>query len=166
VADEQKEYMFTGRKRIYTDFIKIDEKNILEVLQDALIIHGTNTCMINYLLQYEKGSQPLTREKTIRPDINVEVCDNVANEVAEFKLGYNWGNPIEITQRSNDLPDGANESTSNSAITLLNNMLKSEFKNSKDQEMARYVEIPGIGYQLVDIKRDYEDCYFNDTTTT
>lgn len=155
--DEQKEYSFTGRKRIYTDERVINESNILQVLRDALITHSQNVEMIRYLLNYEAGYQPLTREKKVRSDIDIKVCDNVANQITEFKLGYNWGNPIEFVQRSNDHPIGSNKDTEDSAITLLNNMLKCEYKNTKDQELARYIEICGVGYRFIDIKRDYEE---------
>lgn len=155
--DEQKEYSFTGRKRIYTDERVINESNILQVLRDALITHSQNVEMIRYLLNYEAGYQPLTREKKVRSDIDIKVCDNVANQITEFKLGYNWGNPIEFVQRSNDHPKGSDKETEDSAITLLNNMLKCEYKNTKDQELARYIEICGVGYRFIDIKRDYEE---------
>lgn len=155
--DEQKEYSFTGRKRIYTDEQEINENNILTVLRDALIIHSQNSDRIKYLLNYEAGCQPLPRKKTVRPDIDIKVCDNVANQITEFKLGYNWGNPIEFVQRSDLHPKGSDKDVEDDAITLLNNMLKSEYKNTKDQELARYIEICGVGYRLIDIKRDYED---------
>ena len=89
-----------GRKRIYTDETAIEESNILSVLNDALITHMENSSEIAYLLKYEMGYQPLKREKVIRPEIDVKVTDNVANEVTEFKLGYNWGNPIMSTKKS------------------------------------------------------------------
>ena len=76
-----------GRKRIYTDEVVIDETNILSVLSDALITHMENRNDIAYLLRYEKGYQPLKRKKTVRPEIDIKVVDNVASEITELKLG-------------------------------------------------------------------------------
>ena len=123
--NEQKDNSYTGRKRIYTDYTEIDGTNIIEVLRDSLIIHGQNCDQITYLKNYESGIQPLTRPKIVRPDIDIKVCDNVASEVVDFKLGYNWGSPIEITQRSNTYPINSDSNVDDNAITLLNNMLKS-----------------------------------------
>ena len=39
---------------------------------------------------------------------------------------------------------------------MLNELNDSEYAFSKDQELGRYVEINGIGYQFVDIKKSYD----------
>ena len=90
-AYEKENVELLGRKRIYTDVDRITAKNVISVLQDALSIHKQNVESMTYLLRYEKGVQPLRRKKEIRKDINIEVVDNIANQVTEFKLGYNWG---------------------------------------------------------------------------
>ena len=100
-AYEKENVELLGRKRIYTDVDRITAKNVISVLQDALSIHKQNVKSMAYLLRYEKGVQPLRRKKEIRKDINIEVVDNIANQVTEFKLGYNWGNPITYVQRGN-----------------------------------------------------------------
>jgi len=144
-----------GRRKIYTDEKTINEDNVIQVLQDSLIIHMQNVAEIKYLLDYEKGNQPLTREKTVRKDIDIKVCDNVANEVTEFKLGYVWGNPITMVQRGDNDISGSNASIDDNAIAMFNEMLDFECAGAKDQEMARYIEITGIGYRMIDIKSDY-----------
>ena len=142
-----------GRKRIYTDVDVITAENVIGVLQDAVSIHGQNAAAISYLLRYEKGIQPLRRKKVIRKDIDIEVVDNIANQVTEFKLGYNWGNPITYVQRGTKDLSGHPSSSDDDAISALNEMNDSESAFAKDQELARYVEICGIGYQMVDIKK-------------
>ena len=134
-----------GRKRIYTDEIVIDENNILSVLNDALITHMENYNAIAYLLKYEKGYQPLKREKMVRPEIDVKVVDNVANEITEFKLGYNWGNPIIYVQHGNNDLSGNDSNGDDNAVSMLSEMFREEGKASLDQELARYIEICGIG---------------------
>ena len=156
-AYEKEKVELLGRRRIYTDVSEITSENIISVLQEALPIHETNRASIAFLLNYEKGLQPLKRKKTIRPDINVEVCDNVANQVTEFKLGYHWGNPKTLVQRGDRDLSSSDQDSDDDAITLLNQMNEDENAFAKDQEMARYIEICGIGYQMIDIKRDYEE---------
>lgn len=145
-----------GRKRIYTDETVINESNILSVLNDALIIHMENYNTIAYLLKYEKGEQPLKRKKVVRPEIDVKVVDNVANEIVEFKLGYNWGNPIIYVQHGNNDLAGSDSGADDNAVSMLSEMFREEGKASLDQELARYIEICGVGYRFLRIKPDYE----------
>lgn len=149
------DFILRGRRKIYTDEKSITQGNIIQVLQEALIEHESNVAEISYLLNYEKGDQPLKREKVVRKDIDIQVCDNVANEVTEFKLGYDWGNPITMVQRGNKDMNESNPGEDDTAIAALNEMLDSEGSATKDQEMARYIEITGVGYRMIDIKRDY-----------
>ena len=142
-----------GRKTIYTDVDEITENNVIKVLQDAVSIHGINAAAIAYLLQYEKGIQPLCRKKLIRKDIDINVVDNIANQITEFKLGYNWGNPITYVQRGNKDASDSPPDKDDDAISTLNEMNDAEAAYAKDQELARFVEICGIGYQMIDVKR-------------
>lgn len=150
------ELALLGRKRIYTDADEITVDNIFEVLEEALIIHEVNVQEILYLIEYEKGMQPLCREKIVRPEIDIEVSDNLANQIVEFKLGYNWGNPVSYVQKSNKDMGGNPPDRDDEAITQLNEMNDAEFAYAKDQEMFRFLEICGIGYQMVDVKRDFD----------
>ena len=145
-----------GRRRIYTDVSEITADNVIKVLQDAVSLHEQNAVSIAFLLRYEKGVQPLKRRKEIRKDINIEVVDNIANQVTEFKLGYNWGNPIAFVQRGNRDIAGNSPAADDDAVSILNEMNDNESAFAKDQEMARFVEISGIGYQMVDVKREYD----------
>lgn len=149
----------TGRRRIYSDVEEITKENIFEVLQKAMIIHMQNVNEMILLMRYEKGIQPLVRKKIIRKEVNIKVQDNLANQITEFKLGYVWGQPITYVQRGNrdfsKSTDKQNDSQDD-AISMLNELNDSEYAFSKDQELGRYVEINGIGYQFVDIKRNYQ----------
>lgn len=142
-----------GRKRIYTDADEITYKNVIRILSDAITLHEKNQEEIAYLLNYEKGEQPLKREKTIRSEIDIVVNDNIANQVTEFKLGYNWGNPITYVQRGNRDITGNPPAADDDAISQLNEMNDAEYVFAKDQELGRYVEVTGIGYQMVEVKR-------------
>ena len=156
-AYERERVELLGRKRIYTDVREINKSNIIRVLQDSLVIHEENRAEISYLLNYEKGLQPLKRDKKIRPDINVQVVDNIANQITEFWLGYAFGNPKSLVQRGDRDLSSNDPDSDDDAITLLNQMNEDEQAYRKDQELARYIEICGIGFQMVDIKRDFEE---------
>jgi len=146
-----------GRKRIYTDAEYLDESNIPQLMPDFMMIHMQNVSNMLYLIKFDKGYQPLVRKKTVRSDINIESVANIANEITEFKLGYVWGNPVANVQKSDSLPIGSDKKADNTAISQLNDFYYAEHSESKDQELARFVEICGIGYQYIDIKRDYVD---------
>jgi SPP1 family phage portal protein len=113
-------------------------------------------------LKFEAGEQPLQRkkEKQYRKDIDFKDVDNVANEVTEFKLGFNWGDPITFIQRG-EKDSGAKGEPD--AIALLNECYETDGNKSKTQQLARFIEITGIGYTFVDINTDYVDgdSYFN-----
>ena len=148
-----------GRKRIYTDEWYIDEKNVIKVLQLTMMWHEQNAQEMRFLLDYEKGYQPLRRTKTVREDVNVEAIDNIANQVVVFKQGYIWGNPILYIQRGNKDLSGEDEEGNTQqdlGITMLNEMNEIEYAQTKDQELARFVEICGVGYQMVDIRPKFD----------
>ena len=85
--------------------------------------------------------------------------DNLASQITEFKLGYVWGQPITYVQRGNKDFRKSTDNQNNlqdDGISMLNELNDSEYAFSKDQELGRYVEINGIGYQFVDIKKSYD----------
>ncbi len=138
-----------GRRVIYTAESTITRENLIDVLTTAKSIHTMNVSDIKYLLRYEKGDQPLNRVKKVRPDIDIVDIDNIANQITEFKLGYDWGYPISLVQR------GAQNNVDSDAVTLLNDYYELAGNRGKQQELARYVEITGVGYTYVDTNSDY-----------
>jgi len=143
-----------GRKPIYADVEEITDDNIMQVLRDAVIEFSAIKDDCIRLLNYEKGMQGLHRVKTYRSDIDCVCIDNVANEIVEFKTAFNWGSPITLIQRGEKDSGESNESE---AISLLNECYEAEKMGEKEQELARYVEICGIGFTFVDINTEYED---------
>ena len=104
MSEDNKAYVYpelTGRRRIYSDVDEITIDNIFEVLEKAMVVHMKNANEMTLLMRYEKGIQPLVREKIIRKEVNIKVSDNIANQITEFKLGYVWGQPITYVQRGN-----------------------------------------------------------------
>lgn len=148
-----------GRKEIWTDVPEITSDNIISVLQQAMIDFTQNAQDCEFLLNYEKGMQEKTRVKTYRSDIDNWCVDNIANEIVEFKLGFNWGNPITLVQRG-DKDSGTKEEAE--AIALINECYDAEEIKKKTQELARFVEICGIGFTIVEVNTEWEegDSYF------
>lgn len=146
--------MQIGRKKIYTDVEYITQENVIDVLRKAMTVHQENATMIDYLLRYEAGEQPQIRKKVNRSEIDIHCVDNVANEIAKFHIGYKWGVPITIVQRGEKDNGRENETE---AISLLNECYEAQSIRKKTQELARYVEITGVGYTYVGINNEWED---------
>lgn len=139
-----------GRKIIYTDEKEITDENVTKVLADAYIVHLSNVSDMEYLLKYEKGDMPIRyRTKDIRPEINTKVVDNMASEITDFRLGYEWGSPITYVQRAKNGYRQEDAEKDNYRISALNEMMEEECKAAKDQELARYIEICGVGYRMI-----------------
>jgi len=145
---------FKGRKKIYTDETSIDYTNAITVLTDALITHSTNVEQIKYLLDYEKGIQPIfDRVKDIRPDIDIQIAENNASKITDFKIAYEFGSPITYVQRAKLQVPKTDTDKDDIRITALNEMLFEESKSSKDVELARYLKICGVGYRMIKAKK-------------
>lgn len=147
-----------GRKRILCDEKEITKENIISVLRKAYLKHCQNAREIQFLLDYEKGIQPLVREKIVRSDIDIRTTDNMANYVKEFKIGYFWGSPVLLIQRGNKGLHNTDPNIDDDGINALNEMLRNGNRiGFSDQKMAEFVEISGIGHKMVDIKTDFKN---------
>ncbi len=112
-----------------------------------------NVFEMQYLIDYERGEQPLKRDKVVRPDINICVNSSLPNYIKKFKKGYNWGSPILLVQRGNKEIHNTNSDTDDSGISGLNEVLKNgESISFKDQQMAEFIEICGIGHRMIEPK--------------
>lgn len=134
---------YTGRRTIYTDVEAITDENINAVVEQAYIVHLSNRSEISYLYNYYKGDQPiLYKVKEIRPEINEKIVINLANEIVAFKVGYLVGKPIQY------VASVAEQSVSR-AVAMLNDMMRSEGKTTKDRRLVEWQMICGTGYRLV-----------------
>lgn len=157
VSEKAYKTEYKGRKKIYTDVREINKDNVIDVLNKALIAHSQNASQIQFLINFEKGLQPLQREKKVRKEIDIKSISNLAHQITEFWLGYFWGNHMAFVQKSDKHPTGSDSKDSDSAITLLNEMYEAEDMERKDQLMAYYLEVCGTCCQLIDIKRNVAD---------
>lgn len=146
--------MLEGRRQIFTHEREITRENLIKVLRQAVLDFLPNAGDCTLLLNYEKGRQEKIRVKKYRSDIDFWCVDNIANEIAQFKVDFNWGNPITLIQRGEKDSGGSDEAR---AIAILNEYYDAEEIKKKTQELARFVEICGIGYTIVDINSEWED---------
>ena len=147
-----------GRIELFTDVKEVTYENITDILRKVMPEHEKNVSRMKFLLEYEAGNQPLQRKKKYRKDIDCKCVDNVANEITDFKLSFNWGNMITLVRR-----EESENKDLNKAISMLNKCYEAENYKSKQQKLSRFIEICGVGYTYIDINTDYEDgdSFFN-----
>lgn len=146
--------MQIGRRILFTDEKFITNKNVVKVLSDAMSDFEANALDCEKLLNVEAGNMPLEREKLVRPDIDVQTVDPIANEIATFKISYHFGIPFTFVQRGSH--DSGSQAETD-AIALLNECYSAENLGRKQTELGRFVEICGIGYSFIDIKTNWVD---------
>ena len=152
-----------GREMIFSDYEKVTKYNVLEIVNKAFEVHMRNVGEEIFLFDYVAGNQPiLKREKEIRADINEKVVINIANRIKNFKVGYEFSNPItyvrggEVKALKSKLKHilkrlfGKDESINDDQrITALNEMLREQSKSSKDVTLADSFKTCGLGYRLI-----------------
>ena len=146
-----------GRRVIYTDEKQIDRRNVVNVLNRAMIAHAANRGEIEYLYNYYRGDQPiLHRTKEIRKEINNRIVENRANEIVSFKVGYLMGEPVQYVSRD------AKDSADADALNMLNRYMYANGKAALDKELADWFTICGTAYRMVlpAMGEDAEDAPF------
>lgn len=132
-----------GRTIIYTNQNRIDESNIVQELDKALVFHTQNATEIEYLDRYYRGDQPiLYRKKVNRPEVNNKVLVNLAYELVERKVAGICAEPIQYVLRGTD-------DVKSEEITQLNAIMDSEDKQECDIEICRWRSICGTAYRFV-----------------
>lgn len=150
---------------IFTDYDEITADNILEVIDKALTIHQKNVTEEKYLFNYVDGDQDIKRrKKEIRSEINERVVINIASRIKNFKVGYEYSNPVtyikagEVKTLKSKLKQiierlfkkQKNENISDDErINALNEMLREQSKASKDVLLADTFKSCGLGYRMI-----------------
>ena len=145
-----------GRQVIKSTETEVTAKNVVAILNHALITHWKNRAEIRTLWKYYRGLQPiLNREKEVRPEINNMIVENRANEIVSFKSGYLMGEPLQYVARGDD------ESIVD-AINQLNDFVFAEEKAAKDKELADWFHICGTAFRMIlpDNKGEEDDSPF------
>ena len=151
--------LFTGRKTIYADPIDLSiDDNVLAVLAETMLVHLVNRENMKYLLEYERGDQPIFyRVKNIRPEINIKACANYAKLITDFKVGYEFASPIMFVQRAADDFRKADYKQDDKRVASLNEMMWEQNKAGKDIELAHDFKATGLGYMLAYPKKERDD---------
>lgn len=130
-----------GRRKIFTSVSEITADNVVDVIRSTSEVHRVNQREIQYLYNYYKGKQDiLYRSKAVRPEICNTVVVNHANEIVSFKVSYLLGEPMQYVSRND---------ADSKEINRLNEFMYAEDKESKDKEIADWIHICGVGYQMV-----------------
>ena len=152
-----------GREMIFTDVDKITPDNVLSVLNDAFDVHMRNVSDEIFLFDYVAGRQPiLYREKDVRPEINEKVVVNMAYRIKEFKVGYEFSNPITYVRGGDvkNIKDKNVNKDDDERITALNEMMAEVSKSTEDVSLADAFNTCGLGYRLVMPNEDEDDMAF------
>ena len=140
-------------------YINVDEQldldTIQKILRKAFTIHNKNAEDINYLYQFYKGNQPILYrgDKIVRPEIDNRVVENWAKFVADFKIGFIWGEPIQFIKNSNNSTSlvanttEPNEQLLDKQVLLINEYFQENDKHNKDKEVGFWAVVGGQGYR-------------------
>lgn len=132
-----------GRQVIFTRQKQITAENIVLELSKALSIHRQNAVEIDYLDKYYRGDQPiLYRRKTVRPEINNRIVENIAYFIVETKTSEMVGEPIQYVLHGTD-------EAKSEQIAELNSIMDSEDKGYYDIELCRWRSICGTAYRFI-----------------
>lgn len=132
-----------GRRPIYCHFNEINAGNVVEALGNALAVFNQNCAEITYLYDYYRGITPiLDRIKKVRPEICNKTNVNRAHEIVRFKVGYQFGKPLQYCS-----VDGSERTAD--AVNLLNEYMRLISKATKDIEIAKWQLICGTAYRLI-----------------
>lgn len=143
-----------GRRILYADVTEVTRENVLQILNDVSADFQVNREDCDRLINIEAGYMPISRVKTVRPEIDVRTVDCIAHEITAFKEGYQWGSPITLVQRGVK-DSGSTDETD--AISLLNEFYSAENVGTKQMALGHFVEITGIGYTYVNVKSNWQE---------
>ena len=137
-----------GRLDIYSTFEDIDESNLINELNSALVYHIKNMLQEEFLYWYTRGVQPiLNRTKETREDILNIVQVNTAAEIVDFKNGYLLQKPCAYTARRKGVQ---------TKLKKLNEYLYRSGKADADNEVADWFHRVGKGVLFVEPNDDAE----------
>lgn len=132
-----------GRTMILTSAERINDGNVVKIVEQAYQTHLKNQNEIEYLWKYYKGDQPsIHRSREIRDELTAHIVENRANEIVTFKTGFLVGKPIKYI--SADDADDVSES-----IAKLNKAMRIVGKKTRDKELVEWQMICGVGYRYV-----------------
>lgn len=156
-----------GRQLIFTSERVFSDDNIKAIVDRAIGAHYNNAVDIERLLNYYLGNQDiLGRTKKVRPDICNRIVINHAAEIANFKVGFTFGEPVQYVYRGKDTAAEQDNAVDDSGIAALNKLMYRLGKASKDRDLAQWLYICGIGYRLTVYEGNRLETYVCDPRQT
>ena len=145
-----------GRTRIFYDDIEITRDNVREIVSNIMPVHMKNAAEIQKLYSIFKGNQAILRkQKVVTPEINNQICLNMANQIVTFKTGYLLGKPIQYVSRGERTVEISDEVSQE--IDMLNRFASDCDKAAKDVELAEWFHICGTSYRYINVDADAAD---------
>lgn len=138
-----------GRKQIMTSERVFTDGNIVSILNKALTVHEQNARDIQRLYDYYTGKQDiLDRVKEVRAEINNKVVVNRALEIANFKIGFTFGKPIQYVYAGTDTVSDSANSSDDESLAKLNRLMRRMGKSAKDTELAFWLFVCGVAQRI------------------
>ena len=140
-----------GRLDIYATFDDINEDNVKEELNSALIYHVKNMLQEEFLYWYTRNVQPiLFRKKEVREDILNIVQVNIAASICDFKDGYLITQPLTYVSRRKGVQ---------TKLKKMNEYLYRSGKQVADNKASDWFHRVGKGVIYVEPNDDSEQPY-------
>ena len=165
-VDQARHAAFMGRAVPYARVSSVDASNVVSVIDSVLPVVGHNHAQSLYLWRYFRGDQPILWEKVkeVRPSIDYRIVENHAEEVVDFKVGYQLAEPMQYVLRHHDGSKGplagepeeteAGRGRHLSDINELNTLMFADGKDYADRELFEWMCVCGVGYRMCEASVD------------
>ena len=129
-----------GRLPIYTTIDGFDPERTDEIIaevNEALSVHVMNLMAMEYLYWYRRGATPIyAKEKSVRPEINHKISENIYGSIVDFKNGFFLTQPAFYVSRKED-------EEINDKVKQLNEYLYVSGKQQADNELVDWFHTVG-----------------------
>ncbi len=147
-----------GRETIYANYTEKQllsgtqeqkDAKVLDILNNSISIHTTNSDESKYLYDYLYGDQDIKyKEKLTRTEINHKSVENWAYAFMDWKKAFLLGKPIQYAPLDNVV---------NEEISTLNKYNVYEDKDQKDQELYEDMFAVGRAFRYNNVSKVTED---------
>lgn len=141
----------TGRKKIFCYEDSLNEHNVKEVVEAALLVHRKNVEEIEWLFELYRGRDALIEERIrtgINEDVNYKANVNYYSLIADYASNLFMQNPMVYVN-----VDGKEEVSK--SLHELNKIHRVSNKYARDKTAATHAAICGVGYRFVEQHNRY-----------
>ena len=124
-----------GRRDIFTAVDDLEETNVLDEVNSALVFHLQNVWEEEYLYWYRRGLQPIIHRKKDRNEFILnKITVNFSESIVAFKNGYFLQEPATYVSRREEAKND---------VDTLNEYLYRSGKHAADNELADWFHTVG-----------------------